>query len=414
MHSIRLPNKTHESRPWRIREIARDFTLEDVWALPVYGGTEDFQTLLENLVSFNPANAESLPARVLWRFRDRLGRWFGLGSISAPINSGRDRGARKLAIPGTNETSLTCRLPGDLRNTAADLAFDVLPFAPLYRTNVEFAAEVSNLTVHGVMHMAWVHQGEGRYQGQMAVYVKPRGPLGRGYMALIKPFRYWVVYPALMRQIERAWKARVPECGTGRTANSETLAAPREKLRSAHRRLQMTEQSTLSKAELLDSLRSSGENAVARLRKIPDAEFEKGRYESGWNGRQILAHIASIEWTYPRLLDVARKALVPKPAETQKEKTTDPPQRAARGGIDDYNARQVEKRAQMSVTELIAEFEANRATTVAAIEAADEALFSTTIRAAGGNNTGPLADVLHAVAVLHVAGHVNDIAGPAS
>ena len=150
----------------------------------------------------------------------------------------------------------------------------------------------------------------------------------------------------------------------------------------------MTERTTLSKAELLDSLRSSGENAVARLRKIPAAEFEKGRYESGWNGRQILAHIASIEWTYPRLLDVARETLAPKPAETPKEETTNPPQRAARGGIDDYNARQVEKRAHMIVTELIAEFEANRATTLAAIEAADEALFSTTIRAAGGNNTG--------------------------
>ena len=24
-------------------------------------------------------------------------------------------------------------------------------------------------------------------------------------MALIKPFRYWIVYPALMRQIERIW-----------------------------------------------------------------------------------------------------------------------------------------------------------------------------------------------------------------
>jgi hypothetical protein len=44
----------------------------------------------------------------------------------------------------------------------------------------------------------------------MAVYVKPRGPLGKGYMALIKPFRYWVVYPALMREIERAWNRRVP------------------------------------------------------------------------------------------------------------------------------------------------------------------------------------------------------------
>jgi hypothetical protein len=59
-----------------------------------------------------------------------------------------------------------------------------------------------------VLHLAWVDQGEGRYQGQMAIYVKPRGLLGKGYMALIKPFRYWIVYPALMRQIEMAWDAR--------------------------------------------------------------------------------------------------------------------------------------------------------------------------------------------------------------
>ncbi len=35
--SMRLPNATHETHPWRIREIAPDFTVEDVWALPVYG-----------------------------------------------------------------------------------------------------------------------------------------------------------------------------------------------------------------------------------------------------------------------------------------------------------------------------------------------------------------------------------------
>jgi hypothetical protein len=29
-------------------------------------------------------------------------------------------------------------------------------------------------------------------------------------MAFIKPFRYLVVYPALMRYIERAWNRRVP------------------------------------------------------------------------------------------------------------------------------------------------------------------------------------------------------------
>jgi Protein of unknown function (DUF2867) len=218
---MRLPNAAHESRPWRIREIAPDFTLEDVWALPVHGGAEDFQTLLELMVSSDPAHAASLPTRVLWGVRDRLGSWFGLGRISASIGGGRDDAAGKLPIPGTSETSLTDRLPDDLRNTAADLHFESLPFAPVYRTDVEFAAEVSNQTVHGVMHLAWVDQGEGRYRGQMAVYVKPRGPFGKGYMALIKPFRYLVVYPALMQQIERAWNARMAQ-----NLGGGTLAAP--------------------------------------------------------------------------------------------------------------------------------------------------------------------------------------------
>jgi hypothetical protein len=211
--SMRLPNAAHETRPWRIREIAPDFTLEDVWAFPAHGGAEDFQTLLEVMTSglSDPANWESLPTRVLWRVRDRPGSWFGLGRISAPIDSGGDDAADKLPIPGTNETSLTDRLSDDLRNTAAGLHFDSVPFAPLYCTDVEFAAELSNRTVHSVMHLAWVDQGEGCYQGQMAVYVKPRGPFGKGYMALIKPFRYWVVYPALMRQIEREWNTRVPQ-----------------------------------------------------------------------------------------------------------------------------------------------------------------------------------------------------------
>jgi hypothetical protein len=72
----------------------------------------------------------------------------------------------------------------------------------------EFAAELSNATVHAVMHLAWV-PGEGeRFQGQMAVYVKPRGLLGRAYLGFIKPFRYLIVYPALLRQMERRWAQR--------------------------------------------------------------------------------------------------------------------------------------------------------------------------------------------------------------
>jgi hypothetical protein len=204
---MRLSASEHESRPWRIREIAPDFTVEDVWALSVHGSAEDFQALLELALSSDPAHAESLPTRVLWNVRDRLGSWLDLGRISAPAATGRD-GARKLAIPGSTETSLADRLPEDLRGSASDLHFASLPFVPLYRTGDEFAAELSNQTVHGVMHLAWVEQGDGRYQGQMAVYVKPRGVLGEAYMALIKPFRYLIVYPALMRQFERMWRAR--------------------------------------------------------------------------------------------------------------------------------------------------------------------------------------------------------------
>jgi hypothetical protein len=209
---MRLPNAAHESRPWRIRDIVPDFTLEDLWALPAHGWAQDFQTLLEVITSGlgDPDKWDSLPTRVLWRLRDRPGSWFGLGRISVPLDPAQPDAAGKLPVPGTNEISLSNRLPDDLRHTAADLRFDTVPFAPLYRTDVEFAAELSNRTVHSVMHVAWVDQGKGRYQGQMVVYVKPRGLLGKAYMALIKPFRYWVVYPAMLREIERAWTSRVP------------------------------------------------------------------------------------------------------------------------------------------------------------------------------------------------------------
>ncbi len=218
---MRLPNAAHESGPWRIREIAPDFTVEDVWALPVRGGAEDFQALLEIMAAGDPANSGSRASRALWRVRDRLGTWLRLDGVGATIDSDRDDAPGRLPIPGTSETSLAERLPGDLRNTAADVDFGSLPFTPLYRTDVEFAAEISNRTVHGVMHLAWVDQGDGRHQGQMAVYVMPRGRLGKAYMALIRPFRHLIVYPAVMRQIEATWNARV-----ARQREPDAFAAP--------------------------------------------------------------------------------------------------------------------------------------------------------------------------------------------
>lgn len=164
-----------------------------------------------------------------------------------------------------------------------------------------------------------------------------------------------------------------------------------------------------TKAQLLEALRSSGQRAVEALRALPTETFEQGRYESGWNGRQILAHIASIEWTYQRLIDVAKEPPPEAPAARPGEKK-DPPTRTAQGGILSYNDRQVEKRAGATVEELLMEFEQNRAATIAAVEGADEALLQKPIRSAGGV-TGPLASVINSVAVLHVNAHTNDIVG---
>lgn len=194
---MRLPNSEHESHGWRIGEIAPDFRLEDVWALPVEGGAGDFAKLLEVVASLDPAAAESRATRALFSIRYRVGGWFGWDEPRHPS-----------ANPKDTETSLGARLPEDLRNTAGGLAPRLTDFTPLYRTDDEWAAELSNSTVHAVMHLAWVEKGEGRYGGQMGVYVKPRGRFGKAYMAAIAPFRHRIVYPALMREIDSAWKAR--------------------------------------------------------------------------------------------------------------------------------------------------------------------------------------------------------------
>jgi hypothetical protein len=178
----------------------------------------------------------------------------------------------------------------------------------------------------------------------------------------------------------------------------------------------MSEQQAPTKEELLEALRGSGRELAGTMRGLPADVFEQGRYESGWNGRQILAHIASIEWTYPRLLDIAKEA----PAEAQPAPVgasgsesgapAGPPTRPVQGGIMSYNDRQVEKRASATVEELIAEFEKNRAATIAAVEAADASLFEREIRSAGGV-TGALSNVIKAIAVDHVLAHAGDISG---
>ena len=165
----------------------------------------------------------------------------------------------------------------------------------------------------------------------------------------------------------------------------------------------MDETRVPTKRELLAALHGSRDEVLRIVGVLSPEQLEAGCYENGWNGRQILAHVASIEWTYPRLLDIAREATDAPPA------TGEPPTRTMRGGNDAYNERQVARRADRSAAELLAEFEDNRAATIRAVEAADETLFARRIRSAGGV-VGPLATVFYQVAVAHVLGHARDIA----
>lgn len=186
---MRLPSTAHTSRPWRIHELTSDFELEDVWALPTPGGRADFGRLVALMASFDPAQS-STSVRVLFAIRWKLGELLGWDSSTAE--------------PGSPPPSLRDRLPDDLREAPPGPVAD--PFSSLYLIEDECAAELANRTVHGVLHLGWVADGDGGYRGQMAILVKRNGLLGRAYMAAIAPFRHHIVYPLMMRQIEREWR----------------------------------------------------------------------------------------------------------------------------------------------------------------------------------------------------------------
>jgi Protein of unknown function (DUF2867) len=190
---LRLPNTARTSRPWRIHELTAGFRLEDVWALPTPGGPHDFARLVRLIASGDPSHDSSCAARTLFAIRWKIGELLDW--------DGPDPGH------GSERPTLRDRLPADLRDAPAGPDFGALPFTPLYLTGDEWAAEIVNRTVHGVMHIGWVPDQAGAYRGQMAVLVKPNGLLGTGYMAAITPFRHLIVYPPILREIGRRWRA---------------------------------------------------------------------------------------------------------------------------------------------------------------------------------------------------------------
>ena len=194
---MRVPTAIHTTRPWRIHELTAGFGLEDVWALPSPSGEDAFPRVIQQLAGLDPAASTSPLVRGLWHVRTRLGARFGWDDVDEGI--------------GSRVTTLREQLPPDLRDGPTGPGFDALPLTPLYLVEDEWAAETANRTMHGVLHVSRTLGRCGNDHCHMAVYVKPNGWFGRAYMAVIRPFRRLVVYPAMMRKLRRDWTE--PCCG---------------------------------------------------------------------------------------------------------------------------------------------------------------------------------------------------------
>ena len=188
---MKLASSEHTSRPWRIHELTPDFRVEDVWELPGRGEAGEFPHLVEMVASFDATQSSSAAVRALFAIRTKAGELLGWDEESQGT--------------GARTPTLRDRMPADLRDAPRGPRQGAMPFSSLYLLEDEWAAEVANSTVHAVVHLGRVPDGDG-FRAQMTVLVKPNGRFGEAYMAAIKPFRHLIVYPVLMREGGERWE----------------------------------------------------------------------------------------------------------------------------------------------------------------------------------------------------------------
>jgi hypothetical protein len=183
--------------PLRVHTFLADVPLHDVWAvdLPTH---RDHVILSEFLRRASPGGCDTadaeicrLPpvARALFHLRLFLGRIFRLeaepkDALAASFGSrltAEDR-ARSFVGAGTPEGL----------------------FRVVYCFENEQLLEIQNRTVHAAALSALAERADG-YRFYFAVYVRQRTWITRCYMGLIDPFRRWIIYPALLKNIRTTW-----------------------------------------------------------------------------------------------------------------------------------------------------------------------------------------------------------------
>jgi hypothetical protein len=89
----------------------------------------------------------------------------------------------------------------------------------LYQFENEMLGEIVNRTVHCFWLMATERIANG-YALWFAVYVKKLNRFTPIYMALISPLVKWIIYPAMLKGVERRWEQAFPNAG-----GSQSIAA---------------------------------------------------------------------------------------------------------------------------------------------------------------------------------------------
>ena len=190
---MRVPREQFRSLSLEVHSILSDVPLHDVTAVDLPGGGAG-RTM---------ADVRALMARANVRAANPLVR--GLFALRALLGRLCGWDAARHTHP---ETSFIHRLSSDItRRSALPPGARDGPFRVLYVLERESLAEVRNATVHAFLASVLTETPSG-YRLYWAVYVQPVSRLTPLYMALIEPFRRYIVYPAILRRIRSAWEER--------------------------------------------------------------------------------------------------------------------------------------------------------------------------------------------------------------
>ena len=176
--------------PLRVHTFLADVPLHDVWAVDLPQARARV-----TLAEFHPIGSRNGgtrrlagPARALFGLRFFLGRIFGL---EREPKSG-------------DSASFAARLtPEDRARSSVEAGTPAGAFRAVYRFEDESLLELHNRTAHAAALSALAPTANG-YRFYLAVYVANESWLTPLYMALIDPFRRWIVYPAVLNNIRAA------------------------------------------------------------------------------------------------------------------------------------------------------------------------------------------------------------------